>query len=39
VDLEMKRAALAKARPLGAIDPAVAAWRTTATILQWLEAL
>lgn len=39
VDLEMKRAALAKARPLGAIDPTIAAWRTKATILQWLEAL
>jgi site-specific recombinase XerD len=39
VDLEMKRAALAKARPLGAVDPAVAAWRTDATILEWLESL
>jgi site-specific recombinase XerD len=39
VDLEMKRAAVAKARPLGDIDPALAAWRTKATILQWLEAL
>jgi integrase/recombinase XerD len=39
VDLEMKRAAVAKARPVGAIDPAVAAWRTDRTILQWLEAL
>lgn len=39
VDLETKRAAVAKARPIGAIDPAVSAWRTDATILQWLEAL
>ncbi|MFQ5699949.1 MAG: site-specific integrase [Myxococcota bacterium] len=39
VDLEMKRAAIAKARPLGDIDPALAAWRSDATILQWLEAL
>ncbi len=39
VDLETKRAALAKARPVGTIDPALAAWRTDATILQWLEAL
>jgi integrase/recombinase XerD len=39
VDLEMKRAAVAKARPLGDIEPAIAAWRTKATILQWLEAL
>jgi integrase/recombinase XerD len=39
VDLEMKRAAVAKARPVGAVDPAVAAWRTDKTILQWLESL
>lgn len=39
VDLEMKRAAVAKARPLGDIEPALAAWRSDATILQWLEAL
>jgi site-specific recombinase XerD len=39
VDLEMKRAAVAKARPIGTVDPAVAAWRTSTTILQWLEAL
>jgi site-specific recombinase XerD len=39
VDLEMKRAAIAKARPIGRVDPAVAAWRTDTTILQWLEAL
>ena len=39
VDLEMKRAAVAKARPVGTIDRTLAAWRTDATILQWLEAL
>jgi site-specific recombinase XerD len=39
VDLETKRAAIAKARPIGAVDPAVAAWRSDRTILQWLEAL
>jgi integrase/recombinase XerD len=39
VDLEMKRAALAKARPLAAVDPALAAWRHDASILEWLEAL
>jgi len=39
VDLETKRAAIAKARPIGDVDPAVAAWRTDRTILQWLEAL
>lgn len=39
VDLEMKRAAIAKARPVGAVAPSVAAWRTDRTILQWLEAL
>lgn len=39
VDLETKRAAIAKARPVGEIDPALATWRADATILQWLEAL
>ncbi len=39
VDLETKRAALAKARPVGDIDPALAAWRQDATVLDWLEAL
>lgn len=39
VDLDMKRAAIAKARPIAKIDPAVAAWRSNATILTWLEAL
>lgn len=39
VSLEMKRAALAKARPLAAIDAALAAWRRDASILDWLETL
>jgi integrase len=39
VDLEMKRAALAKARPLAAGDAPLAAWRRDASILEWLEAL
>jgi len=39
VDLETKRAALAKARPVGDVDPALAAWRKDASILAWLEAL
>jgi integrase/recombinase XerD len=39
VDLEMKRAALAKARPVVAVDPALAAWRKDTSILRWLEAL
>jgi site-specific recombinase XerD len=39
VDLEMKRAAVEKARPLLAIDPAVSAWRKDTSILEWLETL
>ncbi len=39
VDLATKRAAIAKAQPIGDVDSAVAAWRTNRTILQWLEAL
>ena len=39
VDLETKRAALAKARPLDHVDPCLSAWRTDASILEWLEAL
>jgi integrase/recombinase XerD len=38
VDLEMKRAAIAKAKPLAAKEPA-AAWRRNASIMEWLEAL
>ncbi|MDQ2766159.1 MAG: site-specific integrase [Gemmatimonadota bacterium] len=39
VDLETKRAAVAKARPVGRVAPAVAAWAKDRTILQWLESL
>ncbi len=39
VDLEMKRAAIAKAHPDGIGGGGVAAWRKDATILDWLEAL
>jgi site-specific recombinase XerD len=39
VDLETKRAAVAKARPASDFDPALAGWRADATILDWLEAL
>jgi site-specific recombinase XerD len=39
VDLEMKRAAIAKAGPVGMIEPALARWRSNASILDWLEAL
>lgn len=39
VDLETKRAALAKAGPVGDDDPALAVWRSDASILAWLEAL
>jgi site-specific recombinase XerD len=38
VDLETKRAALAKAGPVGD-DRQLAAWRSDASILAWLEAL
>ena len=38
VDLEMKRAAIAKAKPLASKEPA-AAWRRNASIMEWLEAL
>jgi integrase/recombinase XerD len=39
VDLAMKRAALAKAGPLGDAVPALAAWRSDTSILAWLESL
>lgn len=39
VDLAMKRAALAKARPLGDIAPALAKWRSDTRLLDWLEGL
>ena len=39
VDLETKRAALAKAGPVVDDDLALASWRSNASILTWLEAL
>jgi len=39
VDLETKRAAIAKAGPVGTIDPAIARWSKDASILDWLAAL
>ncbi len=39
VNLETKRAAVAKARPIDNVDPALAAWRSNASILEWLESL
>jgi site-specific recombinase XerD len=39
VDLETKRAAIAKAGPVGTIEPTLARWRSDTSILDWLEAL
>jgi len=39
VDLDMKRAALARAGPLADSQTATVPWRSDATILEWLEAL
>lgn len=39
IDLETKRAALSKASPTDGDVAAVAAWRSDATILEWLAAL
>lgn len=39
VDLEMKRKAIAQARPIDSTTSALAPWRTDASILEWLEAL
>jgi site-specific recombinase XerD len=39
VDLAMKRAALAKARPLGDVSPGLAKWRADTGLLDWLEGL
>lgn len=39
VDLEMKRAAIAKIEPVDEITPPSAIWRSDASILAWLEAL
>ena len=39
VDLDMKRQALAKARPTTRAASGPAPWRTDASVLEWLEAL
>lgn len=39
VDLETKRAAIDRAGPVGDANPVPAAWRSDASILEWLEAL
>ncbi len=39
IDLEMKRQALARAKPLGGRSHAPASWRRDATVLEWLEGL
>ncbi len=39
VDLEGKREAINRAKPVGGENPAAAAWRRDASILEWLEAL
>jgi len=39
VDLETKRAAIARLGPLADIEPGLATWRSNNSILDWLEAL
>ena len=39
VDLDMKRQALAKARPTTRATAGPALWRTDSSVLEWLEAL
>lgn len=39
IDLETKRAAIMKAGPIGTADGTTAAWRSDASVLDWLEAL
>jgi site-specific recombinase XerD len=39
IDLETKRAAIAKAGPVGTIEPMLARWRSDASILDWLDSL
>jgi integrase/recombinase XerD len=39
IDLEAKHAALSKAQPIAHDDVPLVPWRTSATILEWLEAL
>jgi site-specific recombinase XerD len=39
VDLDLKRKALARAAPLGAVRSSPAPWRRNASVLEWLNAL
>jgi site-specific recombinase XerD len=39
VDLEVKREAINRAKPIGEENPALASWRRDASILDWLESL
>lgn len=39
IDLEMKRNAIARAKPLGGCGRKTSSWRKNATILEWLESL
>lgn len=39
VNLETKRDAVAKTRTTGHVDPELAAWRSDASVLTWLESL
>ena len=39
VDLEAKREAINRAKPIKSGKPATASWRRNATILEWLEGL
>ena len=39
LDLQARREAVESAGPLGASDPKLRAWRSDATIMDWLEAL
>jgi len=39
IDIEMKRAALAKAGPITQLDASISGWRNNKSILDWLESL
>jgi integrase/recombinase XerD len=39
VDLETKRKAIAKAGPVGIIEPTLARWSSDTSVLEWLETL
>jgi integrase/recombinase XerD len=39
IDLEMKRKAIERARPIDETNAGLASWRADASILKWLEAL